>query len=70
MLRQTYRNKRSEFILVLFGYEFVDGFHFRSEIKLQKGVDAHPETITLIALISRLYLNCISILNCSVVSKR
>lgn len=70
MLRQTYRNKRSEFILVLFGYEFVDGFHFRSEIKLQKGVDAHPETRTLIALISRLYLNCISILNCSVVSKR
>lgn len=40
MLRQTYRNKRSGFILVLFGYEFVDGFHFRSEIKLQKDVDA------------------------------
>lgn len=39
-LRQTYRNKRSEFIVVLFQCEFVDGFHFRSKIKLQKGLYA------------------------------
>lgn len=39
-------------------------------ISQQQQQQTHPETITLIALISRPYLNCISILNYSVVSKR